>query len=50
MLMHAATFDIQQDDAIDVFPLAFLNVFFGPGGEPSLNLANVGTQASLSPF
>lgn len=29
-----------QDDAIDVFPLAFLNVFFGPGGEPSLNLAN----------
>ena len=47
---HVATFDIRQDDAIDVFPLAFLNVFFGPGGEPSLNLANVGTQASLSPF
>ncbi|KIP11453.1 carbohydrate-binding module family 5 protein [Phlebiopsis gigantea 11061_1 CR5-6] len=30
-----------QDDAIDVFPLAFLNVFFGTGGEPSINLANV---------
>ncbi|KDQ09186.1 carbohydrate-binding module family 5 protein [Botryobasidium botryosum FD-172 SS1] len=30
-----------QDDSIDVFPLAFLNVFFGPGGEPEINLANV---------
>lgn len=30
-----------NDNAIDVFPLAFLNVFFGPGGAPSLNLANV---------
>lgn len=29
-----------NDNAIDVFPLAFLNVFFGPGGAPSLNLAN----------
>ncbi len=30
-----------QDDAVDVFPLAFMNVFFGPGGLPSINLANV---------
>ncbi|PPQ66111.1 hypothetical protein CVT26_010912 [Gymnopilus dilepis] len=29
-----------NDNAVDVFPLAFLNVFFGTGGEPSLNLAN----------
>ncbi|ETW87551.1 glycoside hydrolase family 18 protein [Heterobasidion irregulare TC 32-1] len=29
-----------QDDAIDVIPVAFLNVFFGPGGLPSMNLAN----------
>ncbi|KAI0786086.1 glycoside hydrolase family 18 protein [Abortiporus biennis] len=29
-----------QDDAIDVFPVAFLNVFFGPGNVPSINLAN----------
>jgi hypothetical protein len=30
-----------QDDAIDVFPIAFLNVFFATGGAPSINLANV---------
>lgn len=30
-----------QDDVIDVLPIAFLNVFFGPGGAPSINLANV---------
>ncbi|KAF8898407.1 class III chitinase [Infundibulicybe gibba] len=29
-----------QDNAIDVFPIAFLNVFFGTGGAPSINLAN----------
>ncbi|KAJ7293237.1 class III chitinase [Mycena rebaudengoi] len=29
-----------NDNAIDVFPIAFVNVFFGPGGAPSLNLAN----------
>ncbi|KAK0465287.1 glycoside hydrolase family 18 protein [Desarmillaria tabescens] len=29
-----------NDDAIDVFPLAFLNVFFGTGDLPSMNLAN----------
>ncbi|PFH49204.1 carbohydrate-binding module family 5 protein [Amanita thiersii Skay4041] len=29
-----------NDNAIDVLPVAFLNVFFGPGGLPSINLAN----------
>ncbi|KAL0954740.1 hypothetical protein HGRIS_003692 [Hohenbuehelia grisea] len=29
-----------QDDSIDVFPLAFLHVFFGAGGLPSINMAN----------
>ncbi|KAG8860911.1 Chitinase 1 [Tulasnella sp. 330] len=24
-----------------LFPIAFLNVFFGPGGEPEINLANI---------
>ena len=36
---HVNTF--LQDEAIDVFPVAFLNVFFGPGDAPSINLANV---------
>jgi len=30
-----------QDDSIDVIPIAFLNVFFGTGGLPVINLANV---------
>lgn len=30
-----------KDDAIDVVPVAFLDVFFGPGNVPSINLANV---------
>ena len=30
-----------QDDTIDTFPLAFLNVFSGAGGLPEINLANV---------
>ena len=30
-----------QDDAIDIFPLAFVNSFFGTGGAPVLDLANV---------
>ncbi|KAH9885775.1 glycoside hydrolase superfamily [Cubamyces lactineus] len=30
-----------QDDSIDAFPVAFLNVFFGPGGVPSIDLANI---------
>ncbi|KAJ7456650.1 class III chitinase [Mycena latifolia] len=29
-----------NDNAIDVFPVAFVNVFFGTGGAPSINLAN----------
>ncbi|KIM85514.1 carbohydrate-binding module family 5 protein [Piloderma croceum F 1598] len=29
-----------QDNTIDVIPLAFVNVFFGIGGAPSMNLAN----------
>ncbi len=32
---------IFQDDVIDVFPLAFMNVFFGAGGLPEINMANV---------
>ncbi|KAM5537231.1 hypothetical protein V8D89_009164 [Ganoderma adspersum] len=30
-----------QDDTIDAIPLAFVNVFEGAGGLPSLNMANV---------
>ncbi|CDO71799.1 Glycoside Hydrolase Family 18 / Carbohydrate-Binding Module Family 5 protein [Trametes cinnabarina] len=30
-----------QDDSIDAFPIAFLNVFFGPGGVPSIDLSNI---------
>lgn len=30
-----------QDNAIDILPVSFLNVFFGPGDVPSINLANV---------
>jgi len=40
-LTLAHTDTVLQDDAVDVFPIAFLNVFFGPGGAPSINLANV---------
>ncbi|TFK63509.1 glycoside hydrolase [Pluteus cervinus] len=29
-----------QDDVINVFPLAFLNVFFSTGGLPEINMAN----------
>ncbi|KAJ7655161.1 glycoside hydrolase family 18 protein [Mycena polygramma] len=29
-----------NDNAVDVFPIAFVNVFFGTGGAPSMNLAN----------
>ncbi|KAF7306627.1 Glycoside hydrolase family 18 protein [Mycena indigotica] len=29
-----------NDNAVDVFPIAFVNVFFSTGGLPSLNLAN----------
>ncbi|KAG6820775.1 hypothetical protein H0H93_012039 [Arthromyces matolae] len=30
-----------QDNAVDTFPIAFLNVFFSTGGLPSINLANI---------
>ena len=30
-----------QDDTINAFPLAFLNVYFGAGGLPEINMANV---------
>ncbi|KAH9885779.1 glycoside hydrolase superfamily [Cubamyces lactineus] len=30
-----------QDDSIDAIPIAFLNVFQGTGGYPSINLANI---------
>ncbi|KAF7320015.1 Glycoside hydrolase family 18 protein [Mycena kentingensis (nom. inval.)] len=29
-----------NDNAVDVFPIAFVNVFFSTGGLPSMNLAN----------
>ncbi|KAI0733488.1 glycoside hydrolase superfamily [Fomitopsis betulina] len=35
-----------QDDVIDVIPMAFLNVFFGEGNEPSLDLANTCSTAN----
>ncbi|TFY64120.1 hypothetical protein EVJ58_g2828 [Rhodofomes roseus] len=35
-----------QDDSIDVIPMAFMNVFFGEGGEPSLDLANTCSTAN----
>lgn len=30
-----------DDDTIDVLPISFLTTFFGVGGEPHINLANV---------
>ncbi|KAJ7129985.1 class III chitinase [Mycena crocata] len=30
-----------NDNAVDVFPVSFVNVFFGTGGAPSMNLANI---------
>ncbi|KAK7690719.1 hypothetical protein QCA50_005818 [Cerrena zonata] len=30
-----------QDDSIDAFPVAFMNVFFGAGGLPSIDLSNI---------
>ncbi|KAL0950816.1 hypothetical protein HGRIS_007580 [Hohenbuehelia grisea] len=39
-----------QDNAIDVFPVSFLNVFFGPGGVPSINLANTCNPTDNSTF
>ncbi|KAK0198570.1 class III chitinase [Armillaria mellea] len=54
---HSDTANYQQrlsfycnDDAIDVFPLAFLNVFFGTGGFPSINLANTCNNVDNTTF
>ncbi|KAG7450237.1 class III chitinase [Guyanagaster necrorhizus] len=54
---HSDTANYQQtlsfycnDDAIDVFPLAFLNVFFGTGGLPSINLANTCNNVDNTTF
>ncbi|KAI9000482.1 glycoside hydrolase [Trametes punicea] len=35
-----------QDDSIDAFPIAFLNVFFGAGGVPSIDLSNICSSAN----
>lgn len=42
---HGSSDDLLQDDAIDVIPIAFVNDFFGTGGYPILNLANVRASA-----
>ncbi|KAI0715837.1 glycoside hydrolase [Cerioporus squamosus] len=39
-----------QDDSIDTIPLAFLNVFFGAGGAPSIDLANICNAVDDSVF
>ncbi|KAM5539242.1 hypothetical protein V8D89_007115 [Ganoderma adspersum] len=39
-----------QDDTIDAIPLAFVNVFFGAGGVPSLNMANTCNPSDDSNF
>ncbi|KAL4264285.1 glycosyl hydrolase 18 family protein [Pleurotus pulmonarius] len=39
-----------QDDSIDVFPISFLNVFFGTGGAPSINLANTCNNVDNATF
>ena len=33
-----------SDSVINAFPVAFMNVFFGTGGYPSINLDNVGER------
>ncbi|KAI8889800.1 carbohydrate-binding module family 5 protein [Backusella circina FSU 941] len=39
-----------DDDNIDVLPIAFLTTFFGTGGEPQINLANVCNSVDNSTF
>ncbi|EMD41620.1 glycoside hydrolase family 18 protein [Gelatoporia subvermispora B] len=39
-----------QDDAIDVFPVAFVDTFFGTGGDPVLDLANTCNATSNGYF
>ncbi|KAF8832616.1 hypothetical protein HHX47_DHR1001995 [Lentinula edodes] len=38
------------DDAVDVFPVAFVDIFFSTGGLPSMNLANVGSVINVVAF
>jgi chitinase len=35
-----------NDDTIDVIPMAFLYIFFGKGGQPVINLANICSEGS----
>ncbi|ORX97030.1 glycoside hydrolase, partial [Basidiobolus meristosporus CBS 931.73] len=42
--------DYCQDDTFDVIPLAFVNIFFGTGGYPELNLANTCNVKDNSTF
>ncbi|KAJ7596691.1 glycoside hydrolase family 18 protein [Mycena floridula] len=39
-----------QDAAVDVFPIAFVNVFFSTGGLPSMNLANTCNNVDNATF
>ncbi|KAJ3556869.1 hypothetical protein NM688_g1787 [Phlebia brevispora] len=39
-----------QDDAIDVFPVAFMNEFFSTGNIPSINLANTCNNVDNATF
>ncbi|KIJ37504.1 carbohydrate-binding module family 5 protein [Sphaerobolus stellatus SS14] len=39
-----------QDNSIDVFPLAFMDEFFGPGGLPVIDLSNTCNPTSDSVF
>ncbi|EIW64535.1 class III chitinase [Trametes versicolor FP-101664 SS1] len=39
-----------QDDSIDVIPIAFINKFFGTGGAPQLDLANICNTTADSVF
>lgn len=40
------SFCVSKDDAINVLPVAFVDTFFGTGGMPVLNLANVRPEFS----
>ncbi|KDQ20642.1 carbohydrate-binding module family 5 protein [Botryobasidium botryosum FD-172 SS1] len=39
-----------QDNSIDVIPISFLNTFFGTGGVPGINLANICNADDNSTF
>ncbi|KAG6876471.1 hypothetical protein C0993_002843 [Termitomyces sp. T159_Od127] len=51
--LRTGAFDISRsdnDDTIDVFPLAFLNVFFSTGGLPEINLSNTCNPTDFGVF